>query len=62
MSLWEVWEIESLSPLRIKRLARIRADHQPAAMMKAAERWPQLAERNRVTVRPVKWLNRFRKP
>lgn len=67
MPLYEVWEVEAVhTPLgsgtrRVTVLGRIRADHQPAAMLKVSARWPKLAAAHRLTVRPVKWLNEVRR-
>jgi hypothetical protein len=64
MSLYEVWRVDCTFPLRVETLARIRAKHQPDAMLKASKRWPKLADEQRLTVRSVKGLNTLsrRKP
>lgn len=63
MSLYEVWRVDSVFPLKLETLARLRAKHQPDAMLKASKRWPKLAEERRLTVRSVKSLNELnRKP
>jgi len=59
-ALWEVWRVDQARPPKITTLGRLRADSQPAAMLKAFARWPNEPQ-ERLAVRPVKWLNTVRR-
>lgn len=63
MALFEIWRVDPLPRGYVKKevLGRIRANHAPDAMLKAYRKWPDLAHGERLTARPVTWLNKMRR-
>jgi hypothetical protein len=51
--LYEAYRVDQTFPLKVTVLGRVRAPHQPAAMLRVFERWPEEPQ-DKVTVRPVR--------